>query len=56
VGFIVETSLKELFDFYEYMKYFGKYSVFEVDSFLPIEREIKSDILQKLITEVNKKK
>jgi len=55
VGFIVEASLEGLFDYYEKMKYFGKYSVFEIDSFLPVEREIKFNLLEKIIKEVSKK-
>jgi len=54
VGLTIETSLEDLFNYYESMKYFGRYSTFEVDNLIPFERDIKFNLLQKILKEVNK--
>jgi hypothetical protein len=38
------------------MKYFGRYSIFEIDDMLPFERDIYYGLLQKTIEEQNKYK
>jgi len=51
---MVESSLQNIYQYYNNMKYFGKYSIFEIDSMLPFEREIYLGMLSKTIDEQNK--
>jgi len=48
---MVEATLLELYQYYNRMKYLGSYSIFEVDSMLPFEREIYFSLLSKSIEE-----
>jgi len=54
VDVICESSLASLYQYYSNMKYFGKYSIFEIDDMLPFERDIYYGLLQKTIEEQNK--
>jgi hypothetical protein len=49
-----EASLSHLYQFYNNMKFFGKYSIFEIDSMLPYEREIYFSLLDKTLEEQKK--
>jgi len=53
---MVESSLMTLYQYYNNMKYFGKYSIFEIDEMLPFERDIYFGMLSKTIDEQNKNK
>lgn len=45
---ICNTSLATLYNTYSNMKYYGKYSTFEIDSMIPFEREIYFGLLNKI--------
>ena len=49
----VESSLMTLYQFYSNMKFFGKFSIFELDEMLPFEREIYLGLLNKTLEERN---
>jgi len=53
---MVEADLNTLYQYYNNMKYFGHYSIFEVDEFLPFERDIFFGMLSNTIDEQNKHK
>jgi len=54
VAVIIESDLDSLYRFYNNMKFFGKYSTFEIDSMLPFERDIFFSLLSKTLEEQNK--
>ena len=51
MGVICESSLASLYQYYNSMKFYGKYSTFEVDEMLPFERDIYRGLLLKTIEE-----
>lgn len=51
---ICEASLSNLYQFYSNMKYFGHYTINEIDEMLPFERDIYFGLLQKTIEEQDK--
>jgi len=53
---MVEANLGTLYQYYNNMKFFGHYSIFEVDEMLPFERDIFFGMLSKTIDEQNKHK
>jgi hypothetical protein len=53
---MVEADLSSLYQYYNNMKFFGHYSIFEVDEMLPFERDIFFGMLSKTIDEQNKHK
>lgn len=53
---MVEGDLSSLYTFYNNMKFFGHYSIFEIDEMLPFEREIYIGLLTKTLDEVKKGK
>lgn len=53
---MIESNLSTLYQYYSNMKYFGHYSIIEVDEMLPFEREIYFGLLSKTIEEQNKHK
>ena len=55
MGIMVETSLSNLYHYYNNMKYYGHYAISEIDSMLPFERDIYLGLLQKTIEENNKR-
>lgn len=48
---MLEADLSNLYQFYSNMKYFGHYSINEIDQMLPFEREIYFGLLNKTIEE-----
>jgi len=54
MGIMVESSLLSIYQFYSNMKFFGNYSIPEVDEMLPFERDIFYSLLVKLKEEQNK--
>ena len=53
---MVESNLNTLYQYYNNMKYFGHYTIFEIDEMLPFERDIYFGMLSKTIDEQNKNK
>jgi hypothetical protein len=53
---MVEADLSTLYQYYNNMKFFGHYSIFEIDEMLPFERDIFFGMLSKTIDEQNKHK
>ncbi len=51
MGVICESSLSSLYQYYNNMKFYGKYSIFEIDEMLPFERDIFYGLLSKTIEE-----
>jgi len=56
VGIIIESNLSTLYQYYNNMKFYGHYSIFEIDEMLPFERDIYFGLLNKTIEEQNKNK
>jgi hypothetical protein len=55
MAMMVHGDLSSLYTFYSNMKFFGHYSIFEIDEMLPFEREIYFGLLSKTLDEQNKK-
>lgn len=53
---ICETSLSSLYQYYSNMKYFGHYSIQEIDDMFPFERDVYFGLLSKTIDEQNKER
>lgn len=53
---MVEANLNTLYQYYSNMKYFGHYSIQEIDEMLPFERDIYFGLLSRTIEEQNKNK
>jgi len=51
---MVEANLSSLYQYYSNMKYFGHYSIQEIDEMLPLERDIYFGLLKKTIDEQQK--
>lgn len=51
---MVEANLGTLYQYYSNMKYFGHYSIQEIDDMFPFERDIYFGLLRKTIEEQNK--
>ena len=51
VGVVSESTLSSLYQLYHNLKYFGNYSIFEIDSMIPFERDIYMGLLSKTIEE-----
>jgi len=53
---MIESNLSSLYQYYSNMKYFGHYSIQEIDEMLPFERDIYFGLLSRTIEEQNKNK
>jgi len=49
-------SLGNLYNYYNNLKYFGNYTLNDINELFPFEREILMGLLKKTIKEVNKEK
>jgi hypothetical protein len=56
MGIVSENTLFELYQFYNNLKFFGNYSLLEIDSMYPFERPIFMGLLNKTIDEKNKQR
>jgi len=51
---MIESDLLSLYQYYNNMHYYGKYSITEIENFLPFERDIFYGLLSKTLDEENK--
>lgn len=50
---MLDTDLSDLYQLYHLLKYYGKYSIPEVDNMYPYEREIYWDLLLSTVNKQN---
>jgi hypothetical protein len=48
---VTSTSLLNLYNYYNNMKFYGNYSIFEIDDMYPFEREIYTAMLMQYLEE-----
>jgi len=53
---VVELTLEDYYNFIVYMKYYGRFSVDEIDDFYPFERAIYSELVASTIKKINESK